>query len=301
MISILIPVYNIDCTPLIANLHPQLIRQQVPFEIICIDDASSQFVSENKKITEKYADIQFIVLKNNIGRSRIRNLLASKAKYPWILFLDADTLPVSKHFISTYMKHSKTAVEKVIAGGLAYRPEDHNSNNSLRYKYGLSRESHTAPERTKNPYRSLLFSNTLIQKSVFNEVHFNESITQYGHEDSLFSAELRKKNIVVKHIDNPVYHTGIENNIIFLDKTKNGIENLRNLFLQGLIKSEDNKLLKNFVRLKKNGLLAVFTFFYRLFNPILEKNLVSGKPSLFLFDLYKLGYLCRLSQKKKLR
>ena len=299
MISILIPVYNIDCTPLIAELYTQFIRQDILFEIICIDDASSQFIEKNKKITQKHTEIQFITLKNNIGRSRIRNLLVSKAKFSWILFLDADTLPTSDNFINTYIQQIQNTEESIIAGGLTYSSKNLSQKNSLRYKYGISRESKSAYERNKTPYRSLLFSNTLMRKSIFNKVHFNENITQYGHEDSLYSADLKKKNIAIKHIDNPVFHTGIEDNPVFVEKTKNGIENLRNLNIQGLITAEDNKLLQGFERLKKTGLLPVFTLFYRLFYPILEKNLLSKNPSLFVFDIYKLGYLCRLYQKKE--
>ena len=40
MLSVTIPVYNFDITPLVQCLYEQLTRAQVPFEIILLDDGS---------------------------------------------------------------------------------------------------------------------------------------------------------------------------------------------------------------------------------------------------------------------
>ncbi len=40
MLSILIPVYNFDVRKLVHQLHEQGLLLEIPFEIICVDDAS---------------------------------------------------------------------------------------------------------------------------------------------------------------------------------------------------------------------------------------------------------------------
>ena len=56
----------------------------------------------------------------------------------------------------------------------------------------------------------------LIPKKIFLAIKFDESITKYGHEDTLLGIMLEKEKKEIFHINNPLYHNGIENNIIFL-------------------------------------------------------------------------------------
>lgn len=48
---------------------------------------------------------------------------------------------------------------------------------------------------------------------------------QYGL-DVLFCQNLEKRQVVVKHIDNPVIHLGLEDNRSFIEKTKKGLDSL---------------------------------------------------------------------------
>ena len=89
MLSILIPTYNYNIFPLVTELVNQAKVLKIEFEIITIDDGSNQFQIENHKINH-LENCSYTVLSNNIGRSSIRNLLAKKAKFKWLLFLDAD-------------------------------------------------------------------------------------------------------------------------------------------------------------------------------------------------------------------
>ena len=90
MISVLIPVHNYLITTLVQSLHKQLTVEKIAFEIICLDDASTdkKFTKINKKIRE-LEGVKYNLLKTNIGRSAIRNKLAKIAQYEWLLFLDA--------------------------------------------------------------------------------------------------------------------------------------------------------------------------------------------------------------------
>jgi len=293
MLSILIPVYNIDCTPLIDSLTEQVNRLDIICEIICIDDASPKAITENKLLNLSDL-VTFISLSKNIGRSKIRNKLAQEAKYNWLLFLDADTLPTKPDFISKYIELINNSIP-VIFGGLAYRKKDIIGNSHLRYTYGKHRESNAAKRRNLKPYDSLLFSNTLIKKSVFDSVQFNNQITKYGHEDSLFSHALKQHKIKVLHIDNQVFHTGLEDDLVFINKTKVAIDNLWNLYNKALIKPNKNRLLSYFFKIKNLYLRPVFAKIYKNKHKQIEKQLSSSKPSMLLFDLYKLSYLCYIS------
>ena len=277
----------------------QLKKNNSIYEIICIDDASTLAIDAHNQF-DKLGTVTFIRLEKNVGRSEIRNILVSKTTYEWILFLDADTLPKKTDLIDKYLNHiNKNSNQLVTFGGLAYDKLAATKDNSLRYEYGNSRESIAAPIRNKSPYSSLLMSNTLVHKSIFDNVQFNNQIKLYGHEDAVFSYDLYLKNISVIHIDNPVYHTGLENNFVFLEKSKIAIENLWDLYVIGLMKPEINKLLRWALKLKKWHLLSIFSLLYIKFSSSFEKSLSKENPSLFLFDIYRLSYLSTISNTKK--
>ena len=67
MISVLIPVYNYNISTLVTEIYKQLVSVNEEFEIICIDDCSSNpfFDSSNIKLLDK---VEFIKLNKNIGR-----------------------------------------------------------------------------------------------------------------------------------------------------------------------------------------------------------------------------------------
>ena len=296
MISILIPTYNYNVFPLAENLQKQCEIAAVAYEIIVLDDASTDKKSfeKNSKINS-LKQCSFQILDENIGRSKIRNQLAEKANYNWLLFLDADTFPSSSEFISKYLDafSNKTSV---IFGGIDY-PKNNSENFSLRYKYGSERESLPLAERLKNPYRSFITMGFAIRKAVFQKIKFNEKLAGYGYEDSVFGYELQKNNIPLLHIDNPVVHLNMETNEVFIKKSQLALQNLLNFYESGVINDEMVRILKVYLKLKNWNLLFAIRGLFSVFNKPMLKNLNSPKPYLFLFDLYRLGYLSSLKIK----
>ena len=296
MISILIPTYNYNVFPLVENLQKQCEVAVVAYEIIVLDDASTdkRSLEENSKIN-LLKQCSFQILDKNIGRSKIRNQLAEKANYNWLLFLDADTFPSSSEFISKYLDafSNKTSV---IFGGIDY-PKNNSENFSLRHKYGCERESLPLAERLKNPYRSFITMGFAIRKEVFQKIKFNEKLAGYGYEDSVFGYELQKNNIPIHHIDNPVIHLNLEKNEVFIKKSQLALQNLLNFYESGVINGEMVRILKTYLKLKNWNLLFAIRGFFCVFKKPVLKNLNSPKPSLFLFDLYRLGYLSSLKPK----
>ena len=295
MLSILIPAYNYNITRLVTDLHQQAKDTYVDFEIIVMEDGSTLYVEENKSIND-FKFCSHIVLKDNIGRSAIRNKLADEARYDHLLFMDCDAEVCSPHYVEKYMSFCKE--ECVVIGGTAYNENENDPRYSLRLAYGRQREARSALERSnEHTYHNFATFNFLISKSLFQKVRFDESIRGYGHEDTLFGHQLHEYGIRFLQIDNPLIHKGLDDNETFLSKTEEGT---RNLYL--LYKTErypylidESKLLNAFVTIYKTGLTRIFAFAFRLLKPYLHSKLCKSSPSLRLYDIYKLLFLCETS------
>jgi glycosyltransferase involved in cell wall biosynthesis len=290
MLSVLIPTYNYSAFSLAVEIHKQLILEAINFEIICFDDGSNSLInSENEKInTLDFSS--FKPLENNVGRSAIRNLLAEKAKYKWLLFLDADVKPVKSNFIKNYiacLKINKT----VFCGGIQYENKKENYS-LLRYKFGKKHEEIASNKRNKNPEKYFFTSNFLIKKLVFNTAKFEESLTEYGREDLLFSLELVKMGFRIQHLNNEVYHLGIDENSVFVFKTKKAMENIVFLDTMHLIDANQMPLL---VIVRK---LSFFKMIHSVakFHPFFERLSIRNS-SVFFLNCMKVSYVCYLKSK----
>lgn len=293
MLSILIPVYNYNVLPLASELVKQCNSCGIIFEILFLDDASQEFAIENERINQ-FENTSYSILEKNIGRSAIRNLLAQKAVYENLLFLDADTIPVHHNFISNYISEIE---KKVVFGGLLYENKRPPKEQVLRWTYGKKREALSLSERNRNPSNTALVSNLLIKKEILYRFPFDENLTKYGYEDLLFFAVLKSNQIEIKHIENPVFHLNLESSSLFLNKTKTALENLVLLDYLNKISKNESKIIGSFDFLKKMKLISIFNFVFKKSEQKIERNLLSNKPSLFLFDIYKLGYYCFLKTK----
>jgi hypothetical protein len=87
---------------------------------------------------------------------------------------------------------------------------------------------------------------------VFNAVQFNESIPNLRHEDTLFSYDLGRAKISVIHINNPVYHLGLESSEVFLKKSEEAVVGLKFLTDHNLLPAEYVRIAKVYNSLKKS-------------------------------------------------
>ena len=175
MLSVLIPTYNYNAFTLVKELHKQLQKSNVLFEIICMDDGSKSELNKYNEEINALAHAKFIALKENIGRSAIRNYLSKKAKYQWLLFLDSDVLPTNSDFIHNYLKEITSNTSAVLCGGIKYIETDENKK-LLRYKYGVNYEEIKFEKRKEQAYKFFFTSNFLIFKDVFKRVQFEEKL-----------------------------------------------------------------------------------------------------------------------------
>lgn len=294
MLSILIPTYNYNVFPLVQEVFRQCVKENIMFEIIVLDDSSQKFHEENNQINT-LNNCFYTVLNQNIGRSAIRNLLSTKASFENLLFLDADVRLISNLFIKNYLNFIENNPQyNVVYGGIVYQENKPDNNQLLRWIYGNKREALPAEKRSENAYISFLTLNFLIKKDVFAKVKFNEAIPNLRYEDLLFSYDLMKSNTSVQHINNQVVHNGIENSEFFLQKTNDSLKGLKFLLANNYLPDDYARLSAVYKLLKQTKLIVLIDLIYKLRKNSFKKNLLSSKPSLLIYDIYRLGYFSKL-------
>jgi hypothetical protein len=277
----------------VKALAIQLSKESFEYEVRCYDDGSSQ-AYKNINVFPN-STVVYKELRNNIGRSAIRNMLAEESIGEYLLFLDCDSGIFSHDFIKQYIKHSKDA--ELILGGTIYPRNLSSSKVSLRWKYGREREMRTAASRNLDPYEGLNLNNTFIRRATFLKYKLDETISTYGHEDTLFGYKLKESKVSVLHIDNAVDHLGLEENKVFLEKSKVAVRNFYKIAVMGT-NGHDTKLYKAFNTLEKWNLVYPFSTLYSVLESLIEKNLLSDNPSLRLFDLFKLNEYVKAALKR---
>ncbi|TGD58164.1 glycosyltransferase family 2 protein [Flavobacterium humi] len=293
MLSILIPTYNYSALPLVSILWEQAMENGVPFEIIVLDDGSSDtsLWEENAKINT-LPNCRFERNEANLGRAETRNKLAQVSRYDWCLFLDSDVIPVTKDYVKTYIDFIGKEYDAII-GGIRYEDKTADSSKILRYKYGKSREENKADLRKQNPYSFIFSGNILIRKAVF-VAHNYSSLGNFYGLDIYFAYQLYMDNVPVLHIDNEIYHLGLEDNEVFFRKSLDSLDSRIKLLGNKPNIDEINSLLKHYNILRKRKLDRLIASLFRLSEPVLKKLILNRNPNLLSFDLYRLGYICTI-------
>jgi glycosyltransferase involved in cell wall biosynthesis len=295
LLSVLIPCYNYNVSLLLSKLQNQLNKQSFKFEIILNDDSSSDATidNENRKTVEKIG-ASYIKNKKNLGRTATRQNLAKVAKYDKLLFMDVDVLPLNEDFIEKFDVENNTF--QVIFGGINYSSEKPEKSKILRWTYGKAREARPLQERLKNPYLSIISQCFLIDKTLFLKAN-NFLSNRYG-VDVLFCNNLDELNAKVKHIDNPILHLGLETSFTFIKKTEQGLIALHEFEKKGLLPNNYKKIQTTYITISRSGLLNIFMIIMKRVKGQILKNLISSKPSLLFFDLYRLQYFASLHKQE---
>ena len=289
-LSILIPVFNHDCTMLADALVTQasaLADIGVPVEIILAEDGSTDTSSlRANSVLASRPYCRYIIRSENVGRSAIRNFLAREARYQWLLFLDCDMTILDDRFVSRYLENDEG---DVVYGGYVVGQGD---RSCLRYLYEKACASqHTAAERRKRPFQHFHTSNFLVSREVMTAHPFDERFRHYGYEDIFFGKQLRRAGIAIAHADNPAGFCTFEDNAHFIDKTEEGLRTLHK-FRHDLAGYSQ---LLTFVDGIHLGIVRwLIRMWHRLFGGMERRWLCGRHPSLRIFKLYKIGYYMKL-------
>jgi len=297
MLSICIPVYNVDVTNLVTKLILQGQLQPVTTEILIYDDGSNMNYKNINRTLQDYKQVKYKELEINHGSAAIRNKMAADAIYDYLLFIDSDS-EIPTDYLSKYIPFIKSN-KPIVCGGRIHPEKLPSMDKSLRWKVGKIREDFSAQERNKIPNKSFMSNNFLINKELYQKTQFDESIKRSGHEDTMFGIKLELMGVDIFHINNPVTHIGLEKNMEFIIKTKQRLDTLKiiehrntdnNLLYQRITILRYYKILKQFKLIGLTGLL------FNISKNLLDKLLLQSNPSMFVYDIYKLGYYSLISK-----
>jgi|LSQX01.1.fsa_nt_gb hypothetical protein len=299
MLSVNIPVFNIEVSDLVMQIKKQAEILAIDYDIRIYDDCSDDSIKLKNRWLQEIPHVIYLELPKNIGRSAIRNKMGFDSTRRYQLFIDADSRLVTDRFLEKYLNHASG--ECVICGGTSYsdkKPVD--TKKMLRWKYGHVREAVPASIRADKKGFIISSNNFFIESNLFKKVHFREELNSYGHEDTLLGLDLFINGTKPLHIDNPVEHTGIEDSIIFLDKTRNALKNLlqisKTVGENGPVLKSKMNFLKQYEKLTVLIPQPVTSWLFKQLRVCLERQLTGKNPRIFLFDLYKLGYYAEINR-----
>ena len=218
-LSILIPQYNQEVIALLERLEAS-IPNHIPYEVVVANDNDQA----SYPLTQEWLNtrgFRFIQNAKNLGRPKNRNQLAIASQYDLLLFMDEDMMPKNSACIERY--HDTLQNNDVVVGGHIYEEQKPNSSYLLHWRYGSTIEAKASSKNEHKSFSSAVFG---IKKSCFNSIKFNESIVDYGHEDSLFGASLEQHSYQIEFIDEPCYHLGLHTNSDFVERSRTAIQTL---------------------------------------------------------------------------
>ena len=293
MLSLLIPVYNRDVRPLVNALRGQAEKTGIDYEILCIDDDSEDMYKKVNASLAGLPGVRYIELPENIGRARIRNVLAREAKFDALLYLDCDARLISPDYVAAYIPYIDG---QVVYGGTSYSavpPE--NKELQLHWYYGTTREALPTDLRKQIGYPAFKTNNFLCPKLIIDSIPFNENVSRYGHEDTLFANQLEEQQVKLIHIDNPVSHEGLEPMDEFLNKQYEAIDNLVELEKKGI--NVSTRLTKYYAKVSKFGLSPVIAAVGKTMHQYSRWKLKKNKPNIKYLDLLKFTRYHNLKKK----
>ena len=288
-LSILIPIYGCKPHQLVKQLCEQanIISGLKDYEVVVVDDGTPDAaIVESCWAIGQWPHCRFMALEENIGRSRIRNLLASLARFEWLLYLDCDMTIDRQDFLANYLNCNEG---DVVDGGVSIGPGD---PGNLRWLYeSTAAAEHSVAERKKRPYQDFHTANFLVHRDIMKAHPFDTRFKHYGYEDVLFGKQLNQAGIPIVHIDNPAGFYTFEDNARFVAKTEEGLRTLREFRneLRGY-----SRLLTLAEGIHLAPVRWMLRLYFRLCAPLMRRNLCGTRPSLSLFRLYKIGYYLNL-------
>ncbi len=282
-ISVCIPVYRYP----VQNLIEWISRNppSLDFEVLLFIDGPNDEHIHNKNLP-----LTILGGKGErVGVAQARKALVEAASFDYVLFLDADVIPLNGAYFSI-LEHFKNQT-KVVVGGYAYFKIDFERGRRLRYYYGIEREQAHASVRSENPFHRIFLGNFLIKKDLMVEVLEDWPSVFYGHEDTLLGFRLEKMGIKPTHIENPVRHIPADTNYDFLEKTRMATGNL--FALQNKFPELKNTKLAAFV--KKIPAKSLIKSLLSLVEGSLNKHLIEAdRPLMLALDLLKIYWYLEL-------
>jgi glycosyltransferase involved in cell wall biosynthesis len=219
-LSVLIPFYRYDPSPLALALDREASTLAGRVELILLDDggvdpglaeASAELIADLK------TPAQLIRLAANQGRAKGRNRLIAAARAPYLLFLDCDMAPDSPAFLTNWLDLIDREAPKVAVGGFSLKQATPGPQHRLHAALQQRAECLPAAARARDPGKYVYTSNLLARREAFDLEPFDEAFKGWGWEDVDFGMRAAARFGVV-HIDNPASHLGLDTADVLLAK-----------------------------------------------------------------------------------
>ena len=220
MISVIIPVYNVE-EYLHICINSILKQTYKDFEIICIDDASTD---SSLEIVEYFAkkDSRVKVIKNekNRGLGPSRNVGMNAAQGKYIIFLDSDDWYSFDTLEKLYNESEKNSLDVLMFKNIAYYEESRDFGFEPYYdmefmnKFDHKVFNHWDLDKTRFFSVPIGACNKLYLKSFLDEHNIRFTNKNYIHEDNPFSTEVLLKAERVSFISEYFYNRRRRSNSI---------------------------------------------------------------------------------------
>jgi glycosyltransferase involved in cell wall biosynthesis len=207
-LSVLIPFKGDDPTGLLAALD----REALPVEIVVLDDGSGDpdlAARVGEAVEGQRLPARFVRLAANEGRARGRNRLSRHARAGRFLFLDADMLPDSDHFLADWLALIDARDPAAAFGGFSLDQTPKTRANALHRTMALKSDCISAAERALEPAKHVFTANLLVRRDVFDSVTFDEAFTGWGWEDVEWAIRVAERWPIV-HVDIAASHLGLD-------------------------------------------------------------------------------------------
>ena len=292
MLSVLIPTRNLAPRALVGALVAQADALSGggvgECEVVVFDDGSDD--PEAARAIAALADgarCRTVRSETNVGRARARNRLYEEARGDKLLFIDSDAEVVTTDFLARMV--ADAALADVVCGALQNPAPPAPRGCELRYRYEQHAERRgyrSVAWRQAHPYARLSTFCLLVDRRVMEAVCFDETITGYGYEDTVFGLRLEERGFSVLHTATALRHTGINPNADFLSNTEQAVRTLRSLPAAVRRRIALSRLGDALHRLRFSRPLRLLFYFAE---PALRRQLLGSRPSIRLFAIFKLG------------
>ena len=225
ILSILIPFYRDDPSDLLSALLPQS-----PSNVqICLYDDGTGDTDVHARLNrmKKAAidgQVKLMFETENKGRSQARNALFKAADAAWVLFLDADMLPVDGQFVDRYLDAIKSRSVQIIFGGFLMAENNITPETALHHAFSKTSDCLNAQERNQKGPQYVCSSNLAVRADVLMLEPFDTGFEGWGWEDSEWAARVCDRFKLI-HMENPAYHLGLESTQTLLSRFKNSAAN----------------------------------------------------------------------------
>lgn len=210
-ISICVPTFRHDVTPLLASLSKCEATEMI--EVIVYDDGSRDndlLARTQHSAGHANAAVRIVSADANRGRAAARNAAITHARADWVLLVDADMTPDTPAFIEAYVNAiDRAATPAVIVGGYSLLSAPTDRVYALHRWQALMSECIPAWKRAEAPGRYVFSSNVLVHRAVLEACPFDETFVGWGWEDTDWGLSVQKLFPII-HIDNTATHLGLD-------------------------------------------------------------------------------------------